>query len=526
MDHVFVVPIEFLKAPSLDAKQMYDFQATAAETDPTPAQMEAGNYRKGHIEWNGLRISIETTRGGTRKAKDGSWKVENMPAHYGYIKKTEGADGDHVDVYVGSNPESDKVFIIDQLDLKTGAFDEHKCMIGFHHAEGARRAYVGSFSDNAGSARIGGMSEVPVEEFKAWVKSGDCKAPFCMPELQFAASLFEYLLWKKKRQVLGAPVGHVFYGNQRKRNERHGAPVGHEFYGNQYTDGSGGGGESKGGDRADQDEQSAAVTARFEKAFRDDPKGMVKKYLDHPEAKDKYGTTVISADVAKELSEDYSASKENRGLYAGDVHETASSIAKAAYDEVLKQPIAPGRINAIMFTAGGPGVGKSSGQGDDIKNIAETAHAVMDGNMKDANSAIGKIDKALNAGMSVPIVHVYRDPEESYLEGVVPRGARVGRMVSIDSAMMIHKGANEAILEVQEKYKGDPRVTVRFVDNSLGKGNARVVSTVPNKGPRTRADYNAASGRLRSKVEDMFKAGKISRAMYEGAMRRDVSDSS
>lgn len=508
----FVIPIEFLKAPSLSSKQDHDAASFTVATDPTPAQMEAGNYRKGHIQWNGLQIAIETPRGGTRKAKDGSWKVENLPAHYGYVKRTEGADGDHVDVYMGSNPESDKVFIIDQKNLETGDFDEHKCMLGFHHVDAARKVYSDSFSDGGGISRIAGIAEVTVAEFKEWLKSGVCKEPFCMPELQSTAALFEYLLSKHQAQ------------------EALGAPQGHEFYGNQHTGSKGGGDSDKKESDGKQKERkpNAEVTRDFEQKWQSDRQGMIKKYLDHPESRDKLGTRVISADVAKELSEDYSASKENRGLYAGDVHETASAIAKAAYDDVLESPIEEGRTNAIMFTAGGPGVGKSSGQdaGGELKNISETAHAVVDGNMASAESASVRIDKALGKGMNVPIVHVYRDPEESYLEGVVPRGERMGRAVSIDSAMLIHQQSNEAILKVQDKYKNDPRVSVRFVDNSLGRGNAKLVSTVPNKGPRTRSEYKAVAERLRVKVQKLYDDGKISQSIYEGAMRRDVKDSS
>lgn len=53
-----------------------------------------------------------------------------MSDHWGYIKKTTGADNEHIDTYVGRNPESEQVFIVDQIDQQTGDFDEHKVSDG------------------------------------------------------------------------------------------------------------------------------------------------------------------------------------------------------------------------------------------------------------------------------------------------------------------------------------------------------------------------------------------------------------
>ena len=54
-----------------------------------------------------------------------------MPAHYGYVRGTEGADADQVDVYVGERPDSPNVWVVNQVDADSGKFDEHKAFIGF-----------------------------------------------------------------------------------------------------------------------------------------------------------------------------------------------------------------------------------------------------------------------------------------------------------------------------------------------------------------------------------------------------------
>lgn len=163
------------------APSLAEIAAAAKDADATPtdAQKEAGNYKMGHIAWNGLDITIENAKGSTRSGTDSdgeTWSVK-MPAHYGYIKRTEGADGDHVDVYMGDATDSDAVFVIDQNDIETGKFDEHKIVLG---AEGRREAedlYDGGFSDGKGPERRKGVAKMTVAEFKEWLISGDQTKP-------------------------------------------------------------------------------------------------------------------------------------------------------------------------------------------------------------------------------------------------------------------------------------------------------------------------------------------------------------
>jgi len=146
---------------------------------PTEAQKEAGNYAKDHIRVHGLDIAIENAKGAERSGagKDGKpWSVK-MPAHYGYIKRTEGADGDHVDVYLGPHTKSRKVFVVDQRDADTSDFDEHKVMMGFGTQKQAREAYHRGFSDGRGRERLGHMTEMGVDEFKDWLKHGNQSRP-------------------------------------------------------------------------------------------------------------------------------------------------------------------------------------------------------------------------------------------------------------------------------------------------------------------------------------------------------------
>ena len=155
-------------------------QAKAVDRNPTDGQKEAGNYRKGHVKIHGLDISIENPRGSYRSGTDlktsKPWRAQ-LPHHYGYIRKTEGNDGDHVDVYLGPHLKSPRVFVIDQHHL-TGnkPFDEHKTFIGFGSETQAREAYHRAFSDGRGKDRIGHIKAMTVDEFKDWL-DGDTTSP-------------------------------------------------------------------------------------------------------------------------------------------------------------------------------------------------------------------------------------------------------------------------------------------------------------------------------------------------------------
>jgi len=147
-----------------------DAAGADVELNPTPAQLESGNYRKGHVRIAGVDVAIETPRNALRRGvgADGRpWSVA-MPAHYGYVKRTVGADSEQLDCYIGPNVDAPMVWVVDQLDARTGEFDEHKAMIGFNSRAEALSIYSLGFSDGMGSKRIGGVRELTVEEFKRW----------------------------------------------------------------------------------------------------------------------------------------------------------------------------------------------------------------------------------------------------------------------------------------------------------------------------------------------------------------------
>lgn len=117
-------------------------------------------------EFAGLKISIENPKGSVRKGQDadGSKWETKMKHDYGYIRQTEGTDGDHVDCYIGPNLEgASKVYVIHQNHPDTGDFDEDKCMLGFGSAQEAKQAYLAHYDD---PKFFGSMDEMSIDEFK------------------------------------------------------------------------------------------------------------------------------------------------------------------------------------------------------------------------------------------------------------------------------------------------------------------------------------------------------------------------
>lgn len=159
------------------------------QQEPTQAQKDAGNYRKGHVNIQGLDISLENPRGSTRTGvdEDGEpWSV-TMEHDYGYIKGTVGKDGDHVDTFLGPNPQATNVFVIDTKDPTTKKFDEHKVFIGFNSQDEAEVAFAKAYPGKA-VERFMGATEMAMPQFKRWVKSGRKMRPVSrQPDIQPAA---------------------------------------------------------------------------------------------------------------------------------------------------------------------------------------------------------------------------------------------------------------------------------------------------------------------------------------------------
>ena len=148
------------------------------ETNPSDAQKESGNYKKGHIKFGGYDYTIENPKGSTRSGKDADgkeWKV-TMHDTYGYIRGKFGKDGDHLDMFINDKADLDNwngdVFVVDQVN-PDGSFDEHKVMYGYDSMDDAKNAYLANYSD--GWQGLGNITGVSKDEFDKWLDTSNRK---------------------------------------------------------------------------------------------------------------------------------------------------------------------------------------------------------------------------------------------------------------------------------------------------------------------------------------------------------------
>lgn len=152
----------------------------AKKEKPTKDQLQGAVATIAAIgHYHDLQIVIENPKGSMRYGGEGAqaWQVV-MPADYGYIRCTRGADEEQVDCYVGPDPSSPLVFIIDQNHLDTGEFDEHKVMLGFSSSIEARNCYAAGYTDGRVLERFRGCTCLSVEALKLWLATADLSLPF------------------------------------------------------------------------------------------------------------------------------------------------------------------------------------------------------------------------------------------------------------------------------------------------------------------------------------------------------------
>lgn len=612
-----------------EAQIAIDQAANAAATsptndlpEPTEAQKEAGNYKKGKpFTLSGLRIVVENPRGSKRKGTDPDgreWSNE-MLAHYGDIKQTVGAEGnpgEGVDVFVGQSPGSKKVWIVDAIDQDTGAFDEHKVLMGFTDKESALDAYLGSY--NAGSVNrpieweAGPVSEVTVDELKKWLDEGDQMVAFdpdfraeqvarAEREAELEAeranapkpmTIEEQIAWLDSRDLDGAdlsmssisrakamaqkwrdagvPEAKIVRGlDGRRVSKKKGGPTsegeivsgvirsGGERIKDMYVEAGYGIHEltpgwsftniPDTGNRAineayieyrkreagmwEGDQQTSAdpvldievnenLTPEQAQAQADmiakltAPGGFAAAVAEYAAIEETKGGRLLNTDVARELSPAY---LENRSAFAGAVHNPMSEFVKVMYRERLKMQPAAGEKNIVVFSAGGAGAGKSTGL-DLQPDLVADAQTIYDTNASNFDSAVNKIDAALDAGREIKIQYVHRDPVEALVNGALPRAKREeaefgsGRTVPIESYAETHSGANETIRRLQEHYADNPAVQISVIMNDQGRGNARLgtLQELPE------LEYNQVLSDAILALDEAFQNGQISEAIYTG----------
>lgn len=153
--------------------KFYTLYSNPVHKDGIVEKQKLLNNSKDHairesINFKGLKIMIENPIGSVRKGIDGSgnpWQSK-FYYDYGFIEGTLGADGDGIDVFVGNDLTSEKVFIVHQTNGYS-KYDEDKAFVGFSSLQQARDAYLAHYNTQG---YIGKIYEMPLYEFKEKIR--------------------------------------------------------------------------------------------------------------------------------------------------------------------------------------------------------------------------------------------------------------------------------------------------------------------------------------------------------------------
>lgn len=119
------------------------------------------------VAFRGLSIYIENPKGSVRhwETEEGESGKTKMFYPYGYIKKTEGTDGDEIDCFIGPDEEAEDVFVI--AHMLGSEYDEDKVMLGFSDSDAARDAFLAHYQD---ASHLGKITKIRWEDFVAVIK--------------------------------------------------------------------------------------------------------------------------------------------------------------------------------------------------------------------------------------------------------------------------------------------------------------------------------------------------------------------
>jgi hypothetical protein len=159
-------PADAARSGFMSIAKMEDTVADSALPQDTS---KTGGYKLAYkTKFRGLDISIENRKGSYRywydKGADKEGKTM-MQYPYGYVLKSRGLDGDHVDVFFGPHKEAPDVYVV--MTNKAPDFkerDEEKCFLGFESEDQVRKIFAEHY-DKPGFFHS--IITVPFETFKS-----------------------------------------------------------------------------------------------------------------------------------------------------------------------------------------------------------------------------------------------------------------------------------------------------------------------------------------------------------------------
>ena len=200
------------------------------------------------------------------------------------------------------------------------------------------------------------------------------------------------------------------------------------------------------------------------------------------------------------------------GSNAAAVQEPSSYLGKRAYTRSLENT---GEF--VTATGGGSGAGKSTAL-DSLPKFAEAtdmSSTIYDSNLSSYKSMLKKVAEAEAKGKSFIEFFTYRDPIDAFENGVVKRMIQnpkeAGRLVPAEITAKNTIGS----WDVAKKYH-DNGGKVFFVDNSLGKGKAKIVSREVLEKKVKYPSVEELTKKFKEIARRLYKEGKIDADQLKG----------
>lgn len=116
------------------------------------------------MTFSGIDIRLDRPKGFVQKGKDAKGRPWSRvyKVDYGYIPKTQGGDGEGIDVFIGPDPSADEAYWINQ-HKEDGTFDEWKVVLGANSKKEAARIYL----DHIPSKYMGTITTMKLPMMKA-----------------------------------------------------------------------------------------------------------------------------------------------------------------------------------------------------------------------------------------------------------------------------------------------------------------------------------------------------------------------
>lgn len=211
-------------------------------------------------------------------------------------------------------------------------------------------------------------------------------------------------------------------------------------------------------------------------------------------------SNVVSGDEAKFSIPGFDATK------SSSYHEPASAIAKVKYDQLLSDPTTQDK--PVLIMSGGSGAGKTKALREQLGSSIKDYAAIVDTNSNKLGSAQGKIEQALGSGRPVQVFHVHRDAVDAFENGVIPRAAKIGRIVPVQAHLDTHLGSREVVNELASRYANNPAVDFSGIDNT--KGLNKSVTTSLDQLPEVGYNRDELATKIGGILHDQHAQGNIS----------------